>query len=136
LAPHPHEARWKKKRTRRPRRIVETLKNAVETTQLTPTWADVVDEIFKARNTGVHFEEDSRGTIAHPIGTNTAWEHRFFHLEASRRAVDMALAILETCVTRPKRTHPKLTEWAKLRASAAEGLSQRRNAALASVPQP
>jgi len=88
-------------------------------------WRDELKWLFQEqRNAALHGL--SRGDIphAHPLGTNTAPEYAIYTSESTKRAVDLMLDILETCVETPR---PPLEQWAAtLRAPVANLFAQRR----------
>lgn len=58
--------------------------------------------LFKRRDNALHFSEDLRDTVIHPLGIPLAPEYRNYSVESAERALNLVLEILSTCMTHPK----------------------------------
>ena len=72
-------------------------------------WAKELEWLFDLRNAALHYEEKMTPTVPHPSGASSGVENVIYCAEAATRAVDLALEILDTCITAPR---PELAAWA------------------------
>lgn len=72
-------------------------------------WAREFEWLFDARDAAVHFEEAPHPSVPHPSGTYSGHENALYCLESARRAVDLLLEVIETCVDAPR---PQISTWA------------------------
>lgn len=100
--PRELRAAWDANRMNRSTRIRETLRLAFHIDAVARARSDDLDWLFQLRNEAVHFEEESRPVVAHPLGTNTAVENEKYSMHHASRAVDLALDLSEACITSAK----------------------------------
>jgi hypothetical protein len=96
-------------------------------------WAREFKWLFKRRDAAVHHNEENRGSVPHPTGTNTSWANVAYSLESAERAVDLLLEVLETAFQLPR---PPLAEWASDHQHVLEMLRERRTQSFDEVPSP
>ena len=72
-------------------------------------WATELEWLFDLRDAAVHYAEAQNPPVPHPTGTSTGKESVYYSLEPTRRAVDLLIDVLSTCVSNPR---PTRTEWA------------------------
>lgn len=98
---------------KRPGRIVETLKRALELGKLGAEWQTKVPGLFDLRDELVHFEGEFHEGALHPTGkSNVSIENVRYTAEAASAAVDLALEVLATAYRSPRSTHAALVTWA------------------------
>ena len=114
--------RWRAGEGTRRNQIWDTLRHGFEVR--IHSWREEIVWLFKERrNPAVHHSEKTREIVKHPVGTGTALEMVDYSAEASRRAVDLLLDVLDKCSAAPKAAAAKK---AKAMRYQVEGLAQLR----------
>lgn len=114
---------WVVNKTRRESQIFETLKHGFELGTDAPSIGADLEWLFGVRGQAVHFQEDEREPVFHPvIPANAAPEDLMFSAESALRAVDLLVQVLDVCTSRPKqgRKFEDLAERVKAMRSFAE----------------
>ena len=91
--------------------ILETVRQAAKVTGTAEggQWAAEFEWLYDLRDSAVHYEEKMSPSVPHPTGTSSGAENARYCAEAATRAVNLALEVLETCLTSPR---PPLEPWA------------------------
>lgn len=99
---------------KRPGRIVETFKVALELGKRGHEWQSSIPALFDQRDELVHFRGRSYEAMMHPTGkSNVSRENLTYTVEATARAIDLALEVLTTAYTSPRRKHAGLVKWSE-----------------------
>jgi hypothetical protein len=117
---------WTKNRTRRRGPVLEAIKAGFDVGSHANGWASEFAWLWDLRDKAVHFDEESREPVPHPLGSNTSPEQAMYSAEAATRAVDLLLDVLVTCTRSPRVKNEGAVGWASgMRATVAELLSIR-----------
>ena len=113
---------WRKGRGNRPRQIDHALRQGFDVSD--QAWQDDIIWLFRdRRNPALHHAEKTNETVEHPLGTRTAPEMVAYSAEATSRAVDLLLDVLDKCSAAPKPASAKMANGMRYQV---EGLSQLR----------
>jgi hypothetical protein len=96
---------WKRNGTSRHARIFETLKQGFDVGRRASRWSTELKWLFEYRDANVHFEEIFRDPYAapqHPVVPHLTAERAAYTVESGRRAVDLAVDVLKSCVDSPR----------------------------------
>jgi hypothetical protein len=107
VIPIPQET-WQKNNTPRQGQVFETLKRGFSFGKAGMHWAKELKWLFNKRSAAVHFAEKSQEPQLHPIGDHTAPEQIEYSLEATHRALNLLMEILDTCSRTPRASLPDL----------------------------
>jgi hypothetical protein len=105
------KAAWRKKRPKRHRVIVETLKLGIAVGPHVKTWMEEFAWLDNVRDAALHLEERTVDSVPHPTGTSTAPENVTYSMESAERAVKLMLDILTACQRNPKQRYPYLVNY-------------------------
>lgn len=95
---------WLANGTRRSSRIFETVKHGFDIGAEGSKLATDLHWLFEIRDQAVHFQEDDRDPVPHPvIAANAAPEDVMFSSESAQRSVDLLVQIVDLCTSRPRR---------------------------------
>jgi hypothetical protein len=95
---------WKQQRVARDRQIFEVFKSSFLLGSATNRWPKQFKWLFKLRDDNVHFDEDFRPPVPHPVIGNTTHERMTYAAENAERAIDLMLEVLTHLVDHPKPT--------------------------------
>jgi hypothetical protein len=99
-------------RVKRPGRIVETLKRAIELGKRGQKWQTAIPALFEQRDELVHFRGELRPAGMHPTGkAYVSLENVTYTAEATSSAIDLALEVLTTAYRSPRPKHQAIDEW-------------------------
>ena len=96
-----------RKRTARPARIREALKQAFRVGKLNDRWVQEFKWLFRLRDGAVHYRESAEDPAPHPRGMSVSKAHSTYCAEAATRAVNLLMEVLHSAAEQPK---PKLRE--------------------------
>jgi hypothetical protein len=100
VVPEPIRVSWRKKKTPRPRQILETLKVAFGVP--TEKWISDFDWLFDLRDAALHHDAAFHPPALHPAGGNTAREYVDYSIESVSRAINLMLDMLDACANGKK----------------------------------
>ena len=94
--------KWQKgKDGKRSNQVLKTLRYGFDVK--TDAWKDEIFWLFqRRRNPALHYAEKTKEVVEHPLGTHTAPEMVDYSADASTRAVDLLLDVLDECSAAPK----------------------------------
>lgn len=105
-------AAWRKNRTPRRSRILETLKAGFDIGSRATKWEEDLRWLFDLRDAAVHHESRIRPTGDHPSGrVMVVQENIDYSREAAMRAVNCAFDVLTTCLRSPKSSQAEICSW-------------------------
>lgn len=108
-------------------RIVETFKTALALGRRGHEWQTLIRALFEQRGELVHFKGKPHESLMHPTGkAAVSRENVIFTAEATTHAVDLALEVLTTAYTSPRREHRAIVEWSQQAAHVAAYLASQR----------
>lgn len=108
VIPDDQRERWRTKRTARYAQIFETLRRGFVTRT---KWRQELEWLFRdQRDAALHPKTGYDVPQPHPLGVNTAPEYTIYTCEHARRAVDLMLDMLVSCVEHPR---DALQAWAE-----------------------
>jgi hypothetical protein len=90
------------RRTARRGQILETLKRVFIIGKVATAWNKDLKWLLRLRDGAVHFGEESRDPVPHPLGRSTASELADYSVENAERAVSLVLQMLDTCARSPR----------------------------------
>ena len=122
---------WERNRTARRSRILETLKLGFAVGRAAQRWHAEFRWLFGLRDGVVHAEERWQSLRPHPVGGKMTPEHVMYAHEASVRAVDLVLDVLDGSFTGPKPNDGQLSEYLAMRRDVPARVRQRRDGPLA-----
>jgi hypothetical protein len=126
----PSQRRTFRESVKRPGRIVETFKAALELGKRGLEWQTSIPALFEQRDELVHFRGKPYEAVMHPTGkSNVSRENVTYTAEATTHAVDLTLEVLTTAYTSPRADHATLVDWSKRAAHVPEFLENERRAA-------
>jgi hypothetical protein len=115
--------KWKENGTKRPGRILETLKTGFAIGSHASRWAGELQRLHDLRDAALHHNPSDHPPSAHPGGyTETSKEVATYTREAAVWASDLALEILTTCLTSPRESNPEIKVWAERMAHVPDAL--------------
>jgi hypothetical protein len=112
MIPVPPEVRgaWETNRTRRPARIVETLKRGFDIGQHVQAWSADLKWLSQLRDAAVHPKVTRQPMRVHPSGVSVPGVDPDFP-NAAARALQVAVTILRACLAAPRSTNADLVAW-------------------------
>lgn len=114
VLPDGFEEAWRQNQTRRPSRIIETLKAGFDVSKRIVGWNEELTWLSDLRDAAVHHQSELRPTGDHPSGRALVPQENIdYSCEATTRAVDLALDVMATCLRSPRSDQLELAEWAK-----------------------
>jgi hypothetical protein len=116
---------WRRNRTPRPSRILETLKRAFHVGEPAAGWGDAAQlpDLFRLRDAALHHAERESETSLHPLGTGVSQEAATYTAERASWAVELMLDVIGTCLINPR---PNSRDYAERRQISFESTSARR----------
>jgi hypothetical protein len=114
--------------------IVETLKVALDLSKRSQTWQSMIPALFDQRDELVHFRGRPYESVMHPTGkSGVSRENVTFTAEAATHAVAVALDVLVTAYSSPRRKHAMLVKWSESATHVPEWLRNERAAVRSGV---
>jgi hypothetical protein len=101
---------WKKADTAGHKRVLETLRRGFDLRGVESRWRTELRWLFKLRGAAVHFTEDWKDPMPHPLGNNAAPELVAYSAESAERAINLLVDVLVVCRDKPKAKTQKWSE--------------------------
>jgi hypothetical protein len=112
---------------KRPGRIVETFKVALDLGKRAAAWQSEIPRLFELRDDEVHFRASVNPSEPHPTGkSNVSRENLIYTCEEATRAVDLALEVLTAAYSSPRKQHEELAKWTESAAHVPDMLTTER----------
>jgi hypothetical protein len=88
---------WRNADTADYKRVFETLRRGFDLRGVESVWRAELAWLFNLRGAAVHFTEDWKDPVPHPLGHNAAPEMVRYSAESAKRAVDLLVDLLVVC---------------------------------------
>jgi hypothetical protein len=95
---------WKQNGLGRPSQIFEVFKLGFALGSATNYWPKQFKWLFQLRDANIHFDEDFRPPVPHPVIGSSTHERMTYAVENAEKGVDLMLEVLTRLVENPKPT--------------------------------